>query len=1425
MTQNPINTDQLAIAGRNTFYITSDGGNNWEDKSSCVNFNAWFGVDYSKSGALWVNARRKTNSSSVDKYSDILKSNNNGLTWENIPSLIYTQTENYYPGPDVHIKVLNDSLFFAGGATLAKFTFNSSTNTYISVVDATEYWGSNTHADIRDICFPIDSNYNLGFIVTDGGINRTKTGGNNQSEWKRIYGNLGLNECYSVAISEQESEIMIIGTHDNGTYRRDSSGIWKNIYLGDGGTCFISSDFSNDSIAFCTSGPGSPCTLHRSDDGGEHFNAGSTSFHKHDSPLLQHPDSSNIYYKGLTYGDAQPVIMKSIDSGGNFDTLIKFNNAWGNVSAMGQSKSNPDYFYFATYDSYNSVDGFTPYFGALAPQTTCYKFGEIYLDNKYAKITEIDVSPTDESLIWLSVGNFLEGKKVFQSTDAGLTWTNISYNLDNIPVNTVKYDQNTNTLFVGTDVGLFYLNEATNGTDTVWERYGDFPLVICSDIKINNATSQIIAATYGRGVWRADIGCNTTPGEVSVEVSTTFSEDKQFRNVVYIEDGGTLTLSNAEFKFIPDAQIIVQPGGKLIIDGAKLTSSCGEPWKGIIVLGDSTLSQQDDSYQGVVEVKNGAIIENALSAIFVGNPDNPGNNQSGGIVRIYSAIFRDNKACVEMTKYHNFAFNNPIYRISNKSYIINSTFETTDYLAKYDLNPYSYIALWEVDGIHISGNTFTNLNPEAYTSTTKGKGIVSTSGGFYSYDNTFENLSYGIYATDPDLVSDISVTNTDFVDNNTGILIDAVDYITVHHNNFEIPDISWVYGIYAIDNTTTFIVEENNFTGQSNALSWGVYSTNNSATFNLYLNNFNDLFNGIYGSSSSSMKFECDSFQDNSTDVYISSNGASSNQGWRFEAAGNKFLGSCSSTSDIYSLMTIYYKYLPAATDPPSCVTSNVLLSTSNYANACASNFESSGGDEQKGIDELTALALEITQKEALLLELTDGGDTPETIKDVATAEPEEALILRNNLLSKSPNLSDTVMHQSITVEDVLPSLMLTQILSSNPQAAKSDKVQNALDNRQNQLPQYMRDEIDKGKDTLSPKEELESEIEWLKSRKYRLFSQKLSDLELDTNQQDVIEMMLVEDNSLQSKYKLVSFYLTNNNIAEASNVFDDIPQQFVLTPKEQVEYETMSLVFEIQLALKKSGKSYFDMDSLQKATIYELTEDTLHRAGSVARSIISLVDGVEYNYRGYIPIYEEEVFKTEQQPNPIFKFNLFPNPANDYFIVDYDFATFDFKNASFNLQNTGNKIIYSEKLENKAYQFLVETESIRPGFYIGKLYENGKEVSSQGIVIKQDQLSVQEKADAEKLLADFEKETNKTMIVYPNPAGDYVIVNFFSTPQGTKQLLQITDNTGRVIISENISENTSDIKLNTSILPTGVYAVNFIVDGVVVASKTLIIE
>jgi PKD repeat protein len=118
--------------------------------------------------------------------------------------------------------------------------------------------------------------------------------------------------------------------------------------------------------------------------------------------------------------------------------------------------------------------------------------------------TDVESHPTDENIVYITLSN-----GVYKSVNKGSSWTNITGNLPGIQKNTLAYYKNApEGLYVGTDAGVYYKDETTNG----WIPF-NFGLPAngrITELEIyydNDSVSQdaIRASTYGRGLWGSDM--------------------------------------------------------------------------------------------------------------------------------------------------------------------------------------------------------------------------------------------------------------------------------------------------------------------------------------------------------------------------------------------------------------------------------------------------------------------------------------------------------------------------------------------------------------------------------------------------------------------------------------------------------------------------------------------------------------------------------------------------------------------------------------------------------------------------------------------------------------------------------------------------------------------------------------------------------
>ena len=134
--------------------------------------------------------------------------------------------------------------------------------------------------------------------------------------------------------------------------------------------------------------------------------------------------------------------------------------------------------------------------------------GQTWIDIKTGlpnyNITDIEVSNIDANRAWVTFSDYNNTHKVYETNDAGNTWTNISgNNLPALPVNCIVHQAGANDdLYIGTDIGVYYKDSTMND----WMPFNSgLPNVIIKELEIHYGEGTISAATYGRGIWQSPL--------------------------------------------------------------------------------------------------------------------------------------------------------------------------------------------------------------------------------------------------------------------------------------------------------------------------------------------------------------------------------------------------------------------------------------------------------------------------------------------------------------------------------------------------------------------------------------------------------------------------------------------------------------------------------------------------------------------------------------------------------------------------------------------------------------------------------------------------------------------------------------------------------------------------------------------------------
>ncbi len=411
----------------------------------------------------------------------------------------------------IAVSPTNADVIYTGGVNIWKSTdggFNYSLHAHWLGNGGVDY----VHADIHMLTF--NPNNNTLFVGCDGGIYKLLDDG---EDYLDLSDGLVIYQAYRLGLYEPHEDVAIISPQDNGTTLFEGDQ-FSEILLAEACDNFYAWD---DPLNMYYGGYGAG--LVRSYDGG--INAQSiqppgeptTRFLP---PFEKHPTDPQIIYGAYT--DA----WISYNQGDDWENLTDGLSGGTYYSTLKVAPSNPDYIYLSN--------------GIQLWMTT--DNGEHWINissglGSGTVITDVCISYDNPEQIWVTHGGFNAISKVYKSINGGENYENITSNLPNLSVNCALYQKNTdNAVYIGTDVGVYYINDDYDE----WINYSEgLPNVIVLELEINYTQQKIKAATYGRGLWQADLfnpyvnipekmandGLVVFPNPSTGEVNIGFEED------------------------------------------------------------------------------------------------------------------------------------------------------------------------------------------------------------------------------------------------------------------------------------------------------------------------------------------------------------------------------------------------------------------------------------------------------------------------------------------------------------------------------------------------------------------------------------------------------------------------------------------------------------------------------------------------------------------------------------------------------------------------------------------------------------------------------------------------------------------------------------------------------------------------------------
>jgi len=516
----------------------------------------------------------------------------------------------------IAVRPTSGSNVITGGLTVWRSTTSGGTWIHATSYNEDSLYAY-IHPDVHDLSFnPIN---NALYAATDGGLFKSTDYG---STWSDLSPNIETSQFYHLAGWDGNQYKYLGGLQDNGIkYRKTNNSEFNHIIGGDGFDIVFNPNTGQPAY-----GTGNDVFYIFSNDG------------QNSSAYYVNED---FFFQPLAVHNTKPdtVLVGSNDIYKSTTGSVPFSNKGATGSwAMTSCPSNSNRFYSAGDYDYGPDDNGRLYFSADIGETWTLKSTNTGFPaaNTWTKITDLAVNPTLSSVIWASFGGFNAGVKVVMSSNTGDSWTNMSANLPNVPINCLAIDNNGGA-YAGTDIGVFYRGPSMSN----WMPWSNkLPNVPVTDLVIfdDGTTKKLRASTFGRGVWQSDLAgtCDAAvvvtgnlEGIQHYEASTSISSSGFIQGgagtFVSFKSGNYINLTTG-FNVVDDSEFLgfINPCGVGGIPSAQDNTPINreDPNSSIILL-RRMWDPLDGLPYGSIEI----LAQNSRQAQVVMNIKNPGSVQ------------------------------------------------------------------------------------------------------------------------------------------------------------------------------------------------------------------------------------------------------------------------------------------------------------------------------------------------------------------------------------------------------------------------------------------------------------------------------------------------------------------------------------------------------------------------------------------------------------------------------------------------------------------------------------------------------------------------------------------------------------------------------------------------------------------------------
>jgi hypothetical protein len=251
---------------------------------------------------------------------------------------------------------------------------------------------------------------------------------------------------------------------------------------------------------------------------------------------------SNRLYKSTNHAAGWSAISPDLTNGAG-----QFNQTYGTITTISVSPVNQDIIYVGTDDG-----------NVWVSQNDGGSWTKISEDLPERWVTSIAADPFDAATAYVGFSGYKYDEympHIFRTDDFGQSWTDISGDLPEAPVNDIIVDPTIDSaLYIATDVGVFVSWNLGQNWGLLEEGLPNVPMI---DLTFQAEQRMLLIATYGRSMYKifldefvgtsekipAQSGFRIFPNPSSEKINIFLEDDRVFANFFIMNTAGSTVLS------------------------------------------------------------------------------------------------------------------------------------------------------------------------------------------------------------------------------------------------------------------------------------------------------------------------------------------------------------------------------------------------------------------------------------------------------------------------------------------------------------------------------------------------------------------------------------------------------------------------------------------------------------------------------------------------------------------------------------------------------------------------------------------------------------------------------------------------------------------------------------------------------------------